>query len=144
MEIISIEEYLVLIVAITCVVFQFPTCLLYMNVTINSHLHTKTKRRKTSIKVYFASKREAAAPSNSSICRHRTSWSVHFNPNRTVSALHKPQKHGHDNRGHKTPASSHDREGHHGGTSALETRFAVSQRMNFVWQQLLEIYGNIV
>lgn len=59
------QEYLRLIVPITRVVFQFPMCLLYMNMAnmnmrlmaIKSHLHTKTKMRNTSIKVYSAPKR---------------------------------------------------------------------------------------
>lgn len=55
------QEYLLLIVPFTFVVFQFPMCLLYMNMAIKSHLHMKTKRRNTSIKVYSASKRVAGS-----------------------------------------------------------------------------------
>lgn len=51
----------------TCVVFQFPMCLLYTNTAIKPHQHTKTTRRNTSIKVYSAFERVAAAPSNASI-----------------------------------------------------------------------------
>lgn len=130
------QEYLLLIVPITCVVFQFHMCLLNMSVAIKSHLHTKTKRRNTSIKVYSASKRVAprVAPSNVSICRYRTPWPAHFTQTCVVSVSHKSQQHGHDSHGHKTAASSHDWEGHHGGTSAVETGWAFSRRMECVWQ----------
>lgn len=118
------QEYFLLIVPITCVVFQFPMCLLNMSVAIKSLLTTKRKRRNASRKVYSASERVAprVAPSNISICSCRTSRSAHFNPNCVVSVSHQSLHHGHDSHGHKAAASSPDREGHHGGTSAVETR----------------------